>query len=562
MMRHRVKVATLLVFILLFGLLASAQAQEATPEVTPEVTQEASPVPEVTQEPSPEATEEPATQAPPTAAPTGTTHVVQPGENLYRISLRYGTSISALAQANGIVNPSLIFVGQSLTIPGTAPAPVVTATPPPVPSPTPTVESVYTVIPGDTLIRIAIRFRTTTAALLGANNIPNPNIIFVGQRLNIPGIAAPATPEPQPPTTPMGDAGFDYGVQVFAIGQDANTLAAQVSQLGVSWVKVEVNWKDLEPAQGAINFDLLDPVVAALEANDLQILFTVSSAPAWARSSVDEDGPPDNFDTFGTFVGALAQRYAGRVAAYEIWNEPNLRREWNSNIYPIRADHYVNLLSKAYAAIKSADADAKVISAGLAPTGFNDGVNAINDRVFLQDMYSNKVFDFSDAVGAHPGGWANPPQSTCCTAAEGVLTHFNDRSFYFLDTLNDYRQIMLRNSAGNTPIWVTKFGWGTSADTDAPGQANVFLTYTSLTEQATFDASAFEVAADLGFVGPMFLYNLNGCLSQADGFETCYYSLIGPDGTARPAFAAVQNLEKSSTSDEANTPEATPEATG
>lgn len=561
MMRHRAKVAAYLVLILLLSVFAVAQAQEATPEITPEATQEASPSPEATQEPSSEATEEPATQTPPTTTPGAATHVVQRGENLYRIALRYGTTISALAQANGIVNPSLIFVGQVLTIPGTGPAPVQTPTPAPSPSPTSPVETTYIVVPGDTLFRVAVRFRTTIAALLAVNNIPNPNIIYVGQRLNIPG-APSATPEPQPTEAPEVSADFAYGVQVFALGQDANTLAAQVSQLGVSWVKVEINWKDLEPAQGEINFGLLDPVVAAFESRGLNILFTVSSAPAWARSSVDEDGPPDNFDTFGTFVGALAERYAGRVAAYEIWNEPNLRREWNSNVYPIRADHYVNLLGEAYAAIKAADADAAVISAGLAPTGFNDGVNAINDRVFLQDMYSNGLVNVADAVGAHPLGWANPPESTCCTAPEGVLTHFNDRSFYFLDTLSDYRQIMLRNNDGGSAIWVTKFGWGTSEDTDPPGQSNIFLTYTSLAEQSAYNVGGFTTGAGLGYVGPMFLYNLNGCLSQADGFETCYYSLIGPDGSARPAFSAVQNLDKGDAGGESAMPETTPESAG
>src|SRR5574341_510584 len=46
------------------------------------------------------------------------THVVQPGENLFRISLRYGVTVQAIAEANGIANPNLIIVGQTLVIPG------------------------------------------------------------------------------------------------------------------------------------------------------------------------------------------------------------------------------------------------------------------------------------------------------------------------------------------------------------------------------------------------------------------------------------------------------------
>ena len=61
------------------------------------------------------------------------THVVAAGENLYRISLRYGVSVQTIAQANGIANPNLIYAGQSLTIPcpGAPPATPVPGQPTP-----------------------------------------------------------------------------------------------------------------------------------------------------------------------------------------------------------------------------------------------------------------------------------------------------------------------------------------------------------------------------------------------------------------------------------------------
>jgi hypothetical protein len=244
-------------------------------------------------------------------------------------------------------------------------------------------------------------------------------------------------------------------------------------------------------------------------------------------------------------MSALAGRYAGRVHAYEVWSEPNLRREWNSGFHPISATSYIELLRQGYNAVKAADPAAVVVSAGLAPTGFNDGVNAINDRLYLQALYAGGLAGLSDAVGAHPGGWANPPEATCCNAPSGVSTHFEDPSFYFLDTLNAYRSIMVNANDTNTAIWVTKFGWGTSEDTDPPSQTYLFMTYTSLDEQALYIPRAFELAAELGFVGPMFLFNLNGCEPSAYvSTEACYYSLIAPDGTARPAFDAVQGMDQ------------------
>ncbi len=121
-----------------------------------------------------------ATLAVPTVTPTvpaGTTsHTVQRGENLFRIALRYGTTVEAIASANGIANPAQIYVGQVLTIPSPGGQP---------PSPTPTGTS-YTVQPGDNLFRIALRYGLNYVYLAQYNNIANPSRIYVGQVLRIP----------------------------------------------------------------------------------------------------------------------------------------------------------------------------------------------------------------------------------------------------------------------------------------------------------------------------------------------------------------------------------------
>lgn len=110
--------------------------------------------------------------APPTPV-SPVTHVVQPGDNLYRISLRYGVSVQAIAAANGIVNPWYIRVGQVLIIPTGGP-------PPPPPG------QIYVVRPGDTVYGIALRFGVSMWDIVSLNNLANPNLIFVGQVLRIP----------------------------------------------------------------------------------------------------------------------------------------------------------------------------------------------------------------------------------------------------------------------------------------------------------------------------------------------------------------------------------------
>jgi LysM repeat protein len=101
------------------------------------------------------------------------THVVQPGENLFRIALKYGTTVEAISAANSIVNPALIFAGQELTIPsGSTP---------------PTSGAVYHVVqPGESLWSIALKYNTTAWNIAAANGISNINYIYAGQTLRIP----------------------------------------------------------------------------------------------------------------------------------------------------------------------------------------------------------------------------------------------------------------------------------------------------------------------------------------------------------------------------------------
>ncbi len=120
-----------------------------------------------------------------TPAPTSTPgkHVVQAGENLFRIALRYGTTVEAIAQANGITNAALIYVGQTLTIPGGTPG---GGTPPATPAPGTGGEKVHIVQPGENLFRIALKYNYSQYYLAKYNGIANPSLIYVGQVIRIP----------------------------------------------------------------------------------------------------------------------------------------------------------------------------------------------------------------------------------------------------------------------------------------------------------------------------------------------------------------------------------------
>ncbi len=125
-------------------------------------------------------------------------HVVQRGETLAGIARRYGVSLWGLARANGISNPSLIYAGQVLII--TEAAEPVTA-PPSGGSSTTT----YTVQRGDTLLKIALRYGTTVSTLMRLNGISDMDRIYAGQLLIVPsGGSPPAGTSATPPTSAEG----------------------------------------------------------------------------------------------------------------------------------------------------------------------------------------------------------------------------------------------------------------------------------------------------------------------------------------------------------------------
>lgn len=146
------------------------------------------------------------------ATPAGAdeTVVVQPGDNVYRIALRHGTSISSIVRANGLGSADRIYTGQRLQVPGASPSTGVGTGGSALASGAPT----YIVQPGDTLLRIAVRSGTTVQALVAANGLPAPDRIFVGQRIIVPGGVTAAVGGPAAISPAQASAGREIVVDL------------------------------------------------------------------------------------------------------------------------------------------------------------------------------------------------------------------------------------------------------------------------------------------------------------------------------------------------------------
>lgn len=362
-------------------------------------------------------------------------------------------------------------------------------------------------------------------------------------------------PTPEPTSTPVPDFPryegpilnrSELGTQIHLHREDLDALIEHMRMLGVGWVKVQVSWKIYQPEPGRYDdfrLNELDRLVEAAAANDIQVMLGVAKAPEWSRPTTEQDGPPSDFGNFQAFMNFLASRYQGRVAAYELWNEPNLQREWMG--FPLDAGSLVELIRAGAAGVRAADPEAVLISAAPATTGINDGVTAIDDRVFLQQMIAAGLPDVVDAIGAHPYGWANPPDSTVDSPDPTVPSHNNHPSFFYLDTLQDYRAILDQAGYPGKSIWVTEFGWGSYDGMGVPAPEGVaYMSNVNEWQQAAYTLRAYEMAHERDWVGPLILWNLNFAPTFGQEFVESAYSLMRPDGSTRPVFHSLAGIPK------------------
>lgn len=153
----------------------------------------------------------PATGTPATGAPAaGATHTVGAGETLASIAARHGTTVEAIAAANGITDTSVIYVGTILQLTGGA---FVAG-----PTTTPNV-AVHVVATGESLAVVAARYGTTVDALVAANGISDPNLIQVGQQIQVQASVS-AWSCPVPGANYFNDWGFPRSGGRFHAGND------------------------------------------------------------------------------------------------------------------------------------------------------------------------------------------------------------------------------------------------------------------------------------------------------------------------------------------------------
>ena len=323
-----------------------------------------------------------------------------------------------------------------------------------------------------------------------------------------PNISFVASPTPEATATPqMGNARLSLaGEGINVANYNADNLAP-LRALGFGWIQV------------------FSPPDFPIE--NYRVLYRVSLGEAIS-------GDPAAVARWAEQLESLARERRGLIHAYAIGNEVNLSREWGGRSPDPLA--YSKLLAIAYARIKSADPEAWVISAGIAPTGGN-APGAMDDLAYAQALFELGIADYMDAYGFHPYGFAYAPERDPNDPETGGLV-FRRAELH--------RALMEAHDAGDKPVWATEFGWladpaEEGLDCTLPGMD---WQRVSRAQQAEYVLRALRYARqNWPWMGPMFIWNYDFSRSPLypDPCEQMkFYSLLDAQGNERPVFAALR----------------------
>lgn len=225
-----------------------------------------------------------------------------------------------------------------------------------------------------------------------------------------------------------------------------------VREMGAPTIVEYFPWPYVEHTPNTYEWSHPDRIMAHAENQGLRVIARLGLVPAWARPPTDEKVttltylPYDHFADFAAFAAAFAQRYAGRIDAIIVWNEPNLSFEWGGRSPDPEA--YTDLLRETYTAVKAAAPGVQIMAGALAPTlePENSG-SGMNELSYLARMYAAGAADYFDILAAHTYGFTAPASAA------------PDREMINFRRVELLREVMLAHGDADTPVTITESGW-------------------------------------------------------------------------------------------------------
>jgi hypothetical protein len=353
-------------------------------------------------------------------------------------------------------------------------------------------------------------------------------------------------------------AAVGFGLRMELIETDnAQALLNAAQIMRADWVAQNVQWKDVEAEPGQYRWEALDALILATRPYGIRLMLSVSGTPNWARAVTDDltfDGPPANYALFAQFLLALSNRYAGTVAAYEIWPEANIRSKWWT-AEGVSPERYTEFLQYSAIAIHNGDPMAIVISGGMAPTGASDNFNVIDDLTFYDRMYAAGAQKYFDALGVRVDGYNNPPGDTPQLSSVATTTYKGHTSFYFRH-YEDVRVLMVKYGDEAHNIWLTSAGWASSPQVI---EGMEYAADVTEDQQSDYLIQAVLQAQSQPYIGAIIVNNFNLATIGTTPPNLVYYSMLRTDWSARPAFLTIAQLRQGDAFASASAPPSTEE---
>jgi hypothetical protein len=186
----------------------------------------------------------------------------------------------------------------------------------------------------------------------------------------------------------------------------ANAQLRLLKNTGATSLRQRMRWNKIEPEPGQYDWSTMDAAVEGLVGAGIDPLIVLRDTPAWAADptceSEDVSTCPPVLDAWTGFVTTAVERYRGRVESWEIWNEPNTSKMWAGTVQ----DYYL-LLKAAYAAIHSADPDARVVIGGMTHDSVLDQGDWLRTLLGAPD-----IDEYFDVFSFHLYGTVGQPEET------------------------------------------------------------------------------------------------------------------------------------------------------
>ncbi len=224
--------------------------------------------------------------------------------------------------------------------------------------------------------------------------------------------------------------------------------AALARSARLSWQRFTLRWSEVEPEPGRWDFSKPDRLVAQARAQGLELLAILSTAPEWAGSNRNGTRPPEEVELWRTFVRTVAERYRGKIAAYEIWNEPNffdlgLGIGWARNLdEPPRYIDYLRIAAEEIRAF----APGTLVVGPVTSSRVESRTGTLFSQLEAVFPDGRRAAEFLDVVSFH----ANALDDETASEVEGEAS----RHLSLLEARSP--------SSATKPVWVTEMGWKTN----------------------------------------------------------------------------------------------------